>query len=86
MDIKKCYDSIDTAKMLEFLKQTIAGQEGVWRIKRSKNSREIAVFRVDETGTGQILKQTFKEHRDRLLAADIVQKLGDGSGGTFAST
>ena len=61
---------------LEFLKQTIMGQEGVWRIKRKKNSREIEVFKIEAMGTGEILRPTFKAHRDQLLAAEIAQKLG----------
>lgn len=67
-----------TAAFLEFLKNTIGGQEGVWRIKRSKNSREIIVSKVEESGHGLIVKQTFKDHRQRLVAAEIAQKPGAG--------
>ena len=65
-----------TAAFLEFLKKTIMGKDGVWRIKRSKNSREIELFQIEATGTGQILGPEFKAHREKLRAAEIVQKLG----------
>ena len=65
-----------TAAFLEFLKRTIMGQDGVWRIKRRKDSREIEVFKVEDTGTGEILRPAFKAHREKLLAVEIAQKLG----------
>ena len=65
-----------TDAFLGFLKQTIGAQEGVWRIKRAKDSQRIEVFQVQGTGTGLIVKQSFKEHREKLLAAEIAQKLG----------
>ena len=65
-----------TGAFLDFLKQTIQGTEGVWRIKRAKSSRTIEFFKVEETGTGDILSAEFKAHRERLLAAEIAQKLG----------
>lgn len=65
-----------TAAFTEFLKKTIGGQEGVWRIKRSKSSREITVSRIEDGGTGLIVTQAFKDHRQRLVAAEIAQKLG----------
>lgn len=67
-----------TAAFLEFLKQTISGQDGVWRIRRKLNSREIEVFKIEDTGTGEILRPTFKAHREKMLASEIVEKLGTG--------
>ena len=65
-----------TAAFLDFLKQTIMGKDGVWRIKRKKDSADIKIFQVEATGTGEILRPAFKAHREKLLAAEIVQKLG----------
>jgi len=60
-----------TAAFLEFLKETIGGREGVWRIRRRKNGREIEVFRVEEFGTGAILKAEFKAHREALAGREM---------------
>ena len=66
------------ASFLHLLKATIMGQDGVWRIRRIKNDNKIEIFKVEETGSGNIIKPTFKQHREKLLAAEIAQKLGDG--------
>ncbi|GAB7347934.1 hypothetical protein MBLNU459_g5448t1 [Dothideomycetes sp. NU459] len=63
-----------TGAFLEFLKQTIVG-DGVWRIRRAANNPDIEVFRVQETGTGEILKQSFIDWRTQLLAGDIAARL-----------
>ena len=68
-----------TAAFLEFLKQNITGTVGVWRIKRKKSDRVIEVFKVMESGTGNILRPAFKEHREKLLASQIAEKLGGGN-------
>lgn len=65
-----------TSTFLDFLKETLTGQDGVWRIKRALNEPEICVFRVEDTGTGNILRETFKKHRERIMAIDIAKKLG----------
>ena len=65
-----------TAAFLEFLKQQIMGKDGVWRIKWNKRDKCIDVSQVGATGTGEILDSGFKAHREKLLAAEIVQKLG----------
>ena len=65
-----------TGAFLDLLKQTIMGQDGVWRIKRKKDSGDIQVFKVLESGTGEILRPSSKAHREKILAAEIVQKLG----------
>lgn len=58
-----------TAAFLNFLKQTVAGQEGVWRIRKRRGEKGIEIFRVGETGTGKILKPSFIEHRQRLAGS-----------------
>nr|POE76131.1 decapping nuclease rai1 [Quercus suber] len=50
------------AAFLDFLKQTIVG-DGVWRIRRDRNDGKIEVFRIAESGTGKIIKESFKAHR-----------------------
>lgn len=65
-----------TGQFLEFLKQTIVGN-GVWRIRRAANSPAIEVFKVEETGTGDILKQSFIDWRNQLLASQIAAKLAE---------
>ena len=64
-----------TAKFLDHLKTVVVG-EGVWRIKRARNSKQIEFRKIEETGTGDIVPNAFKAHRDRVLAAEIAQKLG----------
>jgi len=50
---------------LEWLKQTI-NDEGVWRIRRLPQVPEIEVFKVEETGHGDILSEEFKNSRIKL--------------------
>ena len=65
-----------TAAFLEFLKATIGGTEGVWRIKRAKNEKDIRVFKIEDHGTGKIVSESFKAHREKMLASELAQKLG----------
>lgn len=52
--------------------QTI-NDEGVWRIRRQPKSPMIEVFRVEETGHGDILSDDFKNWRIKLaLGADTT--------------
>lgn len=51
-----------TGVFLDFLKQTIVG-DGVWRIRRAVNGGAIEVFKVEDAGTGNILKQSFLDWR-----------------------
>lgn len=51
-----------TGVFLDFLKQTIVG-DGVWRIRRAVEGGAIEVFKVQDTGTGDILKQSFLDWR-----------------------
>ncbi|KAK3676493.1 decapping endonuclease targeting mRNA [Recurvomyces mirabilis] len=64
-----------SAAFLEMLKQTVVG-DGVWRIRRAKNVPAIEIVKVAETGTGEILKAGFKEHREKLRALEISAALG----------
>jgi RAT1-interacting protein len=50
---------------LEFLKRTI-NDEGVWRIRRTSQSGAIEVFRVEETGHGNIIPDEFINWRIKL--------------------
>lgn len=56
-----------TAAFLQWLKDTITS-EGVWRIRKRQNSPAIEVFKVEETGFGDILSQTFVEWRQNELS------------------
>lgn len=64
-----------TSAVLDFLKQTVTG-EGVWRIRRIKGRSMIEVFKIEEAGTGEIVKPSFKTHREKLQALEIVAALG----------
>ncbi|GAB1733490.1 hypothetical protein NU195Hw_g628t1 [Hortaea werneckii] len=64
-----------TATFLDTLKTTVVG-EGVWRIRKKKNQKVIEVIKVEEFGTGRIVKQSFKTHRENLMALEISAKLG----------
>lgn len=55
-----------TGDFLGFLKQTVVG-DGVWRIRRAVNGGAIEVFKVVETGTGNILSQSFLDWRTRTV-------------------
>ncbi|KAI5293751.1 decapping endonuclease targeting mRNA [Ascosphaera acerosa] len=52
-----------TAAFLAWLKETITS-DGVWRIRMRERSSVIEVFRMEETGHGDILSDSFKEWRD----------------------
>ncbi|TQV92144.1 hypothetical protein V2A60_004443 [Cordyceps javanica] len=61
------------AAFLEFLMHTI-NDEGVWRIRRQPKSPMIEVFKVEETGHGDILSDDFKNWRIKLsLGAETTQ-------------
>lgn len=44
------------------LKKTIK-EDGVWRIRKMPNSTVIEVFKLEESGNGDILSTAFKEWR-----------------------
>ncbi|GAB7360091.1 hypothetical protein MBLNU230_g7855t1 [Neophaeotheca triangularis] len=56
-----------SAELLAFLKTTIVG-EGVWRIKRNKGTGNVEVSQVEASGTGDILSEDFKAHRQEMIA------------------
>lgn len=53
------------AALLDFLKAVINGP-GVWRIKRRPRVREVEVYRIQDFGTGDIIKKSFIAWRDEL--------------------
>ncbi|KAK0264781.1 decapping endonuclease targeting mRNA [Friedmanniomyces endolithicus] len=63
-----------TAAFLEFLTQTVLG-DSVWRIRRWKNSRMIEVFKTEELMMEDILKQSFRIHREKLRGLEIAAAL-----------
>ncbi|TKA73508.1 hypothetical protein B0A55_05502 [Friedmanniomyces simplex] len=63
-----------TAAFLEFLKTTVVG-EGVWRISRKRNGRAIKLVKVEERGTGNVLKEGFKAHREHLRGLEVAAAL-----------
>ncbi|KAK2603748.1 decapping endonuclease targeting mRNA [Conoideocrella luteorostrata] len=52
-------------EFLEWLRKTVS-DEGVWRIRRQPGSEVVEVFRVEETGHGEILSDEFKNWRIKL--------------------
>lgn len=68
-----------TASFLEWLKESLLGKDGVWRVKLARNAKQIELFQIEETGTGRVIEPGFKAHRERLLAAEIAQKLGSST-------
>ncbi|CEO58456.1 Putative HLA class III protein Dom3z [Penicillium brasilianum] len=54
------------AAFLEWLKQVIQG-EGVWRIRKVEKSHKIEVYKVEESGHGDILSSAFKTWREGLM-------------------
>ncbi|KAK0940265.1 decapping endonuclease targeting mRNA [Friedmanniomyces endolithicus] len=63
-----------TAAFLEFLTQTVVGN-GVWRIRRWKNGGMIEVFKTEELAMEDILKQSFRTHREKLRGLEIAAAL-----------
>lgn len=55
---------------LSWLRETLAGSDGVWRIRRQASSPEIEVFQIEETGHGNILPDTFLNWRIKLALGD----------------
>ncbi|CAK7224089.1 decapping endonuclease targeting mRNA [Sporothrix curviconia] len=55
---------------LAWLRETMAGSDGVWRIRRKAGSPAIDVFPVEETGHGSILPDTFLNWRIKLALGD----------------
>lgn len=51
------------AAWLEWLRETIGGEEGVWRIRRRERSAVVEVWRLEERGTGDVLSREFLDWR-----------------------
>ncbi|KEY69881.1 hypothetical protein S7711_06437 [Stachybotrys chartarum IBT 7711] len=62
------------ASFLEWLATTI-NDEGVWRISRQPRSPTIEVYKVEETGHGDIISQEFKDWRIKLALGPDGQSL-----------
>ena len=56
-----------TASFLEWLRDVIKEEGGVWRIRRRERSGEIEVFRIGE-GDGGIITKEFREWREKLAS------------------
>ncbi|KAL8972837.1 MAG: hypothetical protein Q9183_000312 [Haloplaca sp. 2 TL-2023] len=52
-----------TAGFLDWLKNTISDEGGVWRIRKREKAPVIEVFKVEESGSGDILSREFLEWR-----------------------
>lgn len=50
------------------LKQVVQG-EGVWRIRKLEKSHVIEVFKIEESGHGEILSSAFKTWRESMGAS-----------------
>lgn len=55
-----------TSAVLEWLKEVIVG-EGVWRIRKAEKSSVLEVYKIEESGTGNILSDAFLEWRNSVL-------------------
>ncbi|KAK5459634.1 decapping endonuclease targeting mRNA [Exophiala xenobiotica] len=62
------------ASFLEWLKGVIT-EDGVWRIRKREKVPVIEVFKVEETGHGDILSQAFLDWRSEELAVYPTQHL-----------
>lgn len=65
-----------TSAFLGWLKQIIT-TEGLWRIRKRTNVPVLEVFKVEETGTGDILSKSFVNWRLHEMP-DLTTKDGDG--------
>jgi RAI1 like PD-(D/E)XK nuclease len=63
------------ANLLAVLKHTITS-EGVWRIRRERQGKHIEVFKIVESGTGEILSDEFLRWRESRLAREVANLLG----------
>ncbi|EWC45081.1 hypothetical protein DRE_06220 [Drechslerella stenobrocha 248] len=65
-----------TTAFLEWLKGTLAGQAGVWRIKYRQRSGAIEVFQVQESGYAGVLTDRFLAWRSELRENRAPEKDG----------
>ncbi|KAF3403464.1 Decapping nuclease rai1 [Penicillium rolfsii] len=57
------------ARFMEWVKQVIQG-DGVWRIRKLEKSHVIQVYKVEESGHGDILSSAFKTWRESFVEND----------------
>lgn len=57
------------SELLEFIKATVIG-DGVWRIRRKERSPTIEIFKIEETGHGDILSDQFINWRIKLALGE----------------
>lgn len=69
-----------TSAFLEWLKTSIT-QEGTWRIRKREKVPVLEVFRVEETGTGDILSQAFLNWRSQEFPSNAGLSAGPNSDG-----
>ncbi|KAF2720582.1 putative Dhp1-interacting protein Din1 [Polychaeton citri CBS 116435] len=79
-----------TAAFLDCLKATLQPHDGndggVWRVEFKKGMPGIGIRKVEATGTGRIIKEEFKRHRekmaelkaqrDKFAAKEVLDRLG----------
>ncbi|KAG0648582.1 Decapping nuclease RAI1 [Hyphodiscus hymeniophilus] len=66
-----------TAAFLEFLKAKVTG-DGVWRIRRKERAPVIEIFKLEETGHGDIVSDEFINWRIKLALND-QRTVGSGA-------
>ncbi|KAI9711964.1 MAG: decapping endonuclease targeting mRNA [Chrysothrix sp. TS-e1954] len=64
-------------QLFEFLQQHING-EGIWKIKRNDKSNTVDIWRVEQTGTGDILSREFLSWRRDLARRESSDVNVDG--------
>lgn len=67
-----------TSAFLEWLKATVT-EEGTWRIRKREKVPYLEVFKVEESGTGDILSKTFLDWRTQELATGLVANADETS-------
>lgn len=74
-----------TAAFLEWARQTIT-EEGTWRIRKREKVPVLEVYRVEETGTGDILSEGFKAWREGGQLDHSVKVQNGGFAGRVVGT
>lgn len=64
------------------MKATIT-EDGIWRIRRKERSSTIEVFRVEETGHGDVLSDEFINWRIKLALSTNKEAVGTGAESTI---
>ncbi|KAJ9651455.1 decapping endonuclease targeting mRNA [Neophaeococcomyces mojaviensis] len=66
-----------TSAFLDWLKETIT-TEGVWRIRKREKSPVLEVFKIEESGMGNILSDAFVEWRNDTLPRILTAQKSEG--------